>query len=92
MTEMDDQNEDVRSGKARRSGGGSVTQDGRLTGGIHWALGAIGVGLIGVLGWVALSIMQLNQTVAGLAATTSAVLQRVADVEERTRYLERRQP
>jgi hypothetical protein len=86
MTDIDEQTE------GRKSGGGRVTQDGRVTGGINWVLGAVGVGLIGVLGWVALSIMQLNQTVAGLAATTSAVLQRVADVEERTRYLERRQP
>jgi hypothetical protein len=86
MTDIDEQTE------GRKSGGGRVTQDGRVTGGINWVLGAVGVGLISAMGWVAISIMQLNATVAGLSATNSAVLQRLADLEERTRYLERRQP
>lgn len=68
-----------------------MTQDSRVTGGINWMLATVGLGIVTAMGWVAVSINDLNRTVASLAATNSAVLQRVADLEERTRYLERKQ-
>lgn len=74
MSELDDQNEGVRGGKGSdRSGGGFIEmRDSRVSNGIAWAMGILAVCIGSAILWVGSTLVGIRESLATLAATSSA--------------------
>ena len=74
MTDIDEQHEELRDGKRRTvSGGGSIEgYDPRVSRGLSIFMGSLGVVAVAVVGWVAVSINELNVNVAKLVVRLDA--------------------
>jgi hypothetical protein len=77
MSELDDQNEDVRSGKGRKSGGASVSiRDSRMSALVGIGLAITPIAVVGIGAWIANSIGNLNNTVTRLVVQNEAIIRR----------------
>lgn len=90
MSDLDDQNKDVRSKRGRRESGGPSLFIGDPVGRLFkWFMAAIGsLAMIGSL-TAAKNLYDLNLTVAEGVTHDNAIDQRVSDHEQRLRQVER---
>lgn len=90
MSDLDDQAEDVRTGRGRQSGGASNDmQDARVSRGITWVLGIIGSLLVVALCFCANNLWQLNLTMRDVLTQNKTTVAQLSDHELRLRQVER---
>jgi len=78
VTDLDDQSEELRSGKGRRSGGGSISiRDSRMSALVGIGLAITPIAVVGIGAWIANSIGNLNTTVTRLVVQNEAIIKRL---------------
>ena len=78
MSDLDDQQDEVRSGKGRQSGGAYIRMaDPRVSKVLSWFWTALGTAFVAGVYWVGSSINTLNSSVVRILAQNEAVLARL---------------
>lgn len=71
--------------------GGKVVQDGRVTSAQNWVLGTVGTLLVALIGWCAVQLIGLRESVAVMTAEIRAERQTNADTFARMELRDERQ-
>jgi hypothetical protein len=89
--DINEQADEVRSGKGRKSGGAAIEMmDSRVSKAMSWLWSALGFALVSVVGIAANNLYQLNLTVNRMLDNSAVVATQLKDHEDRLRQLERR--
>lgn len=85
-----DESEDVRDRGMRHTGGASISSlDPRVSRGIGFGLGVLGLALVGAAGWIATSINSLNITMARVLVQNEAFFRQLERHESEINALQR---